>query len=646
MVFFWANTFAFLIYFIICFLLGVSLDYFFNYSGVFKNTFFKYLSMFVLGFGFFSILIYLIGMLYVPLTIWLFLLISLLVPLYSVFTDKKILKNLALKKFKVSIKTIAIILILAIFFVLIVRATFGYSWLEDDDPWNYALGAKYVATHFSYHTPNHLVGYNTYLYPNSPSTLAVNAGLLNQISPDLYFILKFFIDVCLLMAIAAFALFSYVMSRKNELFALIATAIMIMVPSFAGHFVFNYTVSVCLLLVSLFALSLTLKDNISVLLPGMILASVLTAHPVTGIEAAVILGIFFAFYLWKSIVDSGFKIRQVFSALRKKTYAKVFFVGLLALLFSLSVYGNMLIDGNILAMYNKPSIHSVITLNYDFKSYDLEKNTLHDFYKAESVGHMDQQRGVGKFLFVITLLGLLIMLLVKKWYVKENLLYALNFLFFFIFLWLFTGGHFHFSVQNYRWWSVFAIFVALQAASTIMIVVGLLRNNKAVLYVLFAIIFLGIIFTSAVPRYAMQGSQWPPGGGFVSGPQLSGYVNLRQIGANNLIFSMCSRGGKVVGNNQYNPIWEKPVEDYYSKFMMNDSVNKTTQGVVQKTDSLISAVGYKYMVIDVGCVKLLGLNETNSIMSYYSQKYKPVQQYSNNNFVLFDLRQNQAQTGI
>ena len=105
-----------------------------------------------IGLGVFPILSITLNFLHIPLDWKIFLLLSLAFPVYIV--GRKIYKKEYHFSFhptfsptlrKSDLVIIAVLLIFAASLFMYAKGAFAYPYLEDEDPWGHAVGAKYVA---------------------------------------------------------------------------------------------------------------------------------------------------------------------------------------------------------------------------------------------------------------------------------------------------------------------------------------------------------------------------------------------------------------------------------------------------------------------------------------------------------------------
>ena len=344
------NYYAILYFIVVCLGFGISLDFFFKFTQKFDEYLYKFFALLTTGFGFFMLSMFLLGMIRMPMNYITFLIISLIIPILKGFRwDRKINFSFLSKFNKINVYQILTLVIVLAFFCMMLKGTFSYPWHEDDDPWSYSEGSKYVSEMRTYHTDSTLHGYSQYLFPHSHCMITVIFGLLNQVTPDLMFVMKFFICVFLMLGIMGFFLFTYNFT-KNHLFAIIATAILCITPCFAGHFIYNYTLSVCLFLIFLFTLSLALKEDRYILLSSMILGSVLIAHPIAGVQTAIVMFIMILFYFVKDIIINRYLINKT------DRIFTILMIGIIGMIFAMQLYSVQ--PGTIFAVGHTPIVYT------------------------------------------------------------------------------------------------------------------------------------------------------------------------------------------------------------------------------------------------------------------------------------------------
>jgi len=176
--------------------LGFTVTYFVKQS---ENTLERHLMNIGIGLGVFAILSIILNFFRVPLDWKIFLVLSLIIPVYDLIKKYKN-KQLSFPNFKLTKSNLAILIVLLIFltsFYIYTKGAFSYPYLEDEDPWGHAIGVKYVALEKDAYDPP-LIGEDlqgqdlvlSYIDPYPPA-YDVFLGILHQTSPDLTWTMKF-----------------------------------------------------------------------------------------------------------------------------------------------------------------------------------------------------------------------------------------------------------------------------------------------------------------------------------------------------------------------------------------------------------------------------------------------------------------------
>src|SRR3989338_6933972 len=129
---------------------------------------------FGIGLGIFPMLIVILNTLKIDLSWHIVLILSLIIPIaHLIFNRKSTGTGIKEKIRKIyesddSLHIVTVLFISAILFGVYVNGAFSYPYLEDDDSWDHAAGAKYVSIFKTYSLPKDL--YVThYLEPYPPS---------------------------------------------------------------------------------------------------------------------------------------------------------------------------------------------------------------------------------------------------------------------------------------------------------------------------------------------------------------------------------------------------------------------------------------------------------------------------------------------
>jgi len=112
------NYLAIILLALMCLFYGISLDYIFKFTKLFNETIHKIMATTVIGFGLFSLMIFVLGAFRIKLYFWLFFAISLILPLiFAIKNHKKIMntENWKIDNFD-TYQLIAIVIIIIVIF--------------------------------------------------------------------------------------------------------------------------------------------------------------------------------------------------------------------------------------------------------------------------------------------------------------------------------------------------------------------------------------------------------------------------------------------------------------------------------------------------------------------------------------------------
>ena len=266
------------LFFVYAWGLGFTATYFLKKPLHFFERFFLNIGV---GLGIFPILSIILNFLRIPLDWKIFLMLSMAFPLY--FFGKKLISkknSFSVNKPQLT-KTTAVLFIVIIIALLSLymytKGAFAYPYLEDEDPWGHAMGAKYVALEKSAYDP-HLKNVEeeidpvlSYIDPYPPA-YDVFMGVLHQTSPDLPWTLKFFNALIISLGFIFFYLFAKELIG-DQTKAAIATFVFASIPSYLSHFIWAHALAVTLFFPTMYAFLAARKDRRWLLVAGILVSS-------------------------------------------------------------------------------------------------------------------------------------------------------------------------------------------------------------------------------------------------------------------------------------------------------------------------------------------------------------------------------------
>ena len=457
----------------------------------------RYVMMCGIGLGVFPILAILLNTVKIPLVWYLFLGFSLLIPFNNLLKFR--FPKLHKPTFKV--KYIFYIVLFVIFFAhlaVYLKGAFAYQYLENGDPWVHADVAQYVATEKTYSLPDNyqdMVEYTSvyhYIEPYPPGYAVLN-GMLHQIDSDLKGVLKFFNALIISLGILFIYFFIYnlTQSRSHALFAAFLLAI---VPCYLSHFIFAASLAVTLFFPAFYALTRIKDDKRWLYVAGIISASIIVTQPIT----AGIFGLFLGVY-WLSgvIVYKNLQKYQLMAIILSGVLSAVYYIPTI-MKFTLAKFAEKL------GFFMFSVEHKVATsggMIYTFKDYLL----------SPVANKIDQATGFGPFFLIALLLSVLFLLfiiIIVKFRDKERNRWAILSLVMFGLTFLATqSNRFEYTFFPHRVWVYMAIFAVI----LIVLAIPSLFNTYAKIKPwLWLILIIGLIATSALPKYQVQTSMWPP----------------------------------------------------------------------------------------------------------------------------------------
>jgi hypothetical protein len=310
-------------------------------------------------------------------------------------------KGLSFKKPQLTNEWKIVGIVFLLLFLVYLSGSFGYAWLEDDDPWQHADAVRYVSIFSTYIQPPQLPIH--YLAPYTPFYDVIMGVLFQVDGSSIQTILKFFNPLLISLAVPFF--FCWAKERFDARRAMWATFIIAILPSFMSHFIWAQTLCVMLVFPALYFLEKYLKSegagkNGFAALAVLSMASVMITQPSA---AAMFFGLVAAFIVSLALV----KIVQErkIDAIRPLAPLAALFLAafVLALIeFWIPMFAMYPAD----AVMDKLSLSTkILTDRYGDTGGGLVYG-FSDFWEAPFSSKMDQPVGWGAFVFVLVVVGL------------------------------------------------------------------------------------------------------------------------------------------------------------------------------------------------------------------------------------------------
>ncbi len=580
-----------ILFFIYTWGLGFTATYFLKRNESTAEQFFTNIGI---GLGVFSIVAILLNLFHLPLDWKIFLVLSLALPSYF-WCNKFRRKNVIINRPKFTWSNVKILLVLVIFAIslsMYLLGAFSYPYFEDEDPWGHAVGVKYVALEKTAFDPPLVENGNTldvtlsYIDPYPPA-YDILLGLLHQTSPDIQWTMKFFNALLISFGIIFFY-FTANLLLKSQNKALVATIILAAIPSYLSHFIWAHTLAVTLFFPAIYAFE-KIKDNqnwtyLALLMVGAIWVSQNLEQP---IKIATML---LLYVIIVSVINHKLWIHG-FAAL----------IGGIILSFSwwgavISKYGLSGLIGSVNPNAAETAVNSVATSGILDKLLSIIYSLTYaggsasraygfnDFFLAKSQNMINNPIGIGVVITILALIGVAYTLFKYRQLLanKENCSLAVV-LFWLIFtFWGVNGETFPVSIARgaFRTWMLMAVPVALIATEGIyglQDIINKITKNKIIWQILAVIIFMGILFTSAKPKYDLNTAIWPTSGAFTNPEEpflLAGW--FKTIPDDTKVFIYSPRQKLVIGWGKLACDWCQEEINFRSKILDKTSLELHT----------------------------------------------------------------------
>jgi hypothetical protein len=590
-----------LLFFVYAYGLGFSLTFFIKFSNFFE----KNLMRVGIGLGSIPLVGVIFNILHIPLDWRIFLIISLVIPAY--FLIKLIMGERENLRFKITTSDIYFIIVLIIFFITLfmyAKGAFSYPYFEDDDPWAYAVGVKYISVEKDLVDVNNVL---RFVRPYPPG-YSILLGVLHQTSPFLMWTMKFFNALIISLGIIFFYFFCRSFMKNNSK-ALFATIILAMIPCYLSHFIWAHAFVVTLLIVALYCFTMIEKDKMWIYPAAVVISALPLTQPTQAIKMFIILGIYF---LVKSFYSRKFLVRE-FGAI---------IIGYgISILWWFNTWRGLLLQRRIIS--NDPA-STVVTENFILRGWHFIQNafpydqgtatrvyTFGDFFIAKPANMINNPVGVGMVISLILIFSLVMIFLTYKSMKKEKKAWVVT-----SFLWLaftFLGVNsmtFRLPVGlfAFRFWMLLAIPISIIAAEGFWFLVVFLRKlaipKIATILILVVLIFL----TSGSQKYAVNTAMWGPGQMWTSMEELQGYLWVKDLPVDTKVFAY-SGDEQVIGFDKYSCAWCDEVIAFRKDMLNEDAGN---------VYSWLKRNRYEYLVMDGMAFRelepLYGENKTGELL--------------------------------
>jgi len=569
-----------LFFFVTTYGIGYSLTFFLQ----FKNAWEQHIMRIGIGIAGFILLGIVLNLIHVPLHPAVFLVIALSIPLYDYYRGK----------FRISIPrlelyTLLTIVLVILLFGIMLYGSFRNPWLENGDPWEYAVAAQYVAEHHTFSKPADMntFDYNVAHYAEPyPIAYSLIMGVIVQLSKSILWTLKFYNALFIGFAL----LFAYFFSRAltgSAVKAFLATFLLFVMPIFLTHFVFSMTLAVALLPVALYC-AWNIREQRAWMIPTAIsIAAVLETQMVAGATlgflflAPLIIILFFHERMNALLIAAASALGALLAGLY--WVPMLFKYGLEGIKFQNAIGGSSVVKVGGADVYG-----------------------LMDFITIPP--KIDSTTGLGIVVFVLMLASLVFCILyalqkkqvwmwiVLSWFV----LHFLNV----------NSGRLPLGFVPHRAWVYFAIPIALICAEGITQMSKLLHAYKVPTIATLAVFCALLVFNPGFTKFQLNTSIWPQH--WLGPEELDAYLWLKELPLGTPVTSLCRfQDNVIIGfDKRSTSAWD--VEQInYKKALLNKTPEETSVFLKRKQ--------YTHFIIDGECVKRWGVNETNTLLQTHAE---------------------------
>jgi len=567
-----------------------------------------------IGLGCLPLLGSLLNLIRVPLDWKIFLILSIIGPVFFLIKKRKPhFKGM----FALNKSNLLIIVVLLIFFVhlfVYVSGSFVYPYLEDDDSWDHARSVRYISLK---KTAFEQQGIDVYHYIDAyPPGYDIILGVLLQTTDSVYWLLKFFNSLIVSLGLLFFYFFAcqFMNSRKKALYA---TFVLALIPSYLSHFIWAFALAITLFFPLFYSLEMMRSDRKWGITAMVIMASILLTQPTVSVKIGIMLVLY---WFTKLLVENKF-------------FIYLFFVGVGSILLALVTWWIPMF-----VKYGWPEIlrHGISTnpagrnTGNPFKIIGTADRVYEfkDFFFAQKTNMINNPIGVGVVLSVIVLLILVVVILqYKKLGEKKNVWLTITIVWL---LFTFVGviGHaLPFQLIAFRFWALFAIPLSLIAAEGITFIITIGKHVKIPELFVFVILLVGLVATSGYQRYSVNTAQWPPGIAWTSQEEVQGYVQLKELPLGSRIFTLTGSGDSwVTGFDHFVCTWCRDELEF-----KKTAITKTPQEIYD----FIKQKDYEYFILDGVTAQNHGANETTQLLQDVLNSTMFSLVYSTEGMVLF-----------
>ena len=572
-----------------------------------QNFLLTFLEIAAVGLGTFSFIGVVLQLLHIPLHVSIYLLLAGIVPIWSLFQSiKKKETDIVFDFGQETIYAGILLFILIAFFIFFHSGANAYPYLENDDPWNHAQAATYIAREHTYTVDPEVRelngGYAFYLEPYPPS-YDIIMGLMRQMNDSIVWTLKFFNVLLITLGLA----FCYLCARaylNSDLKALFATIILACLPSFMSHFIWSQTIALVVFPVALYA-TLKALDDATWRIPAIIMiASELVTQPVISfVFGLVVLGLVALVFMHELLQRK--KSKRL--ADRFPQTINGFIVGAAGVALSFVFWGAQLFKWGISGFIKLRG--GELTSGWG-GSYALQKYSIwNDAINAPMASRIDQATGWGFIVSLCVIAAIVAIILTSRrtLNIKRGWLHIHLLVWFLILLYAVFAPTFDLpGWASSRSWAYLAIPLAFLATEGVFILLNSITRHRIAQLCVLIVLVTGIALTSLPAKIEVQTAQWPPGANWLA-PQaeVPGYLQMQQtLPRNTRVYPFCGGDHRAIGFDMQSDPWDADVSRFRAY-----GANATGESII----AFLQRHNYEYITMDATCVRDFGEAGTQAL---------------------------------
>lgn len=539
-----------------------------------------------IGLAIIPLILVLLNLVYLPIDWKLILLFSMASPAYFIFKaktkKKKIIKEEIFKKDKTHIFIYIVLFIALVLFAVYLRGAFNYPYLEDDDPWSYSEAAKYVSVEKNLNDDANIF---KFLDPYPPAYVGF-MGLLHQTSHSLSWTLKFFNALIISLGLVFFYLFAKRFTG-NEQTALFSTFVLSVLPSFFTHFIWAISFAIPVFFVVLYCLEKIEGEKKWIYPLTLVVSGFMLTQPSKILKVLLLL---FVYLIIKGVYKKQFLKKELLGVCSGVALSGLWWFTRWRTLFLTRPKVNLL-NETTFNIFSLPKIQEYLKTEIFSSTSGTATGpyTFDDFFIAKTQGGINIHVGFGIIAAILLILGIIYVLKNYKMLKDKNNYWISVVMAWFIITFLnVNSATFNLPVGffSFRTWLLISIPASLLCALGFNFLKEIGNKIDIPTAIVISFVILGLLFTSGYPKYALNTSLWPPGGGWTSMEEVQLHSWLKTLPDDTKVFSY--GGSPVIGFDKYSCVWCKDEIEF-----LNDIGNKSQDEIYD----FLKLKDYGYLLI-------------------------------------------------